>query len=209
MDADRRVQSVQSLNEWFRDSLTTAAQKQGVAMEPATEHYMVTLLTAYARAETFYEPIGDGDGRGLKPLALMLADAVDTPSPVMRHIALQRLGDVSLFVSGFFQDSLARKSVDIDYYARMGGSAYDTLSGMPPRSTRDHALHLVFRELAEKFLQCVELFADIAQQTRVFDESDTLRLYDLYLKTGSKRARRALQAMGIAASFNASSRTAH
>lgn len=209
MDPDRRVQSVQSLNEWFRDSLSSAAQKQGVAMEPATEHYMVSLLAGFARAENLYEPVGDGDARGLKPLALMLADAVDSPSPVMRHIALQRLGDVSLFISGFFQDSLARKSVDVDYYARMGGSAYDTLSGMPPRSIRDHALHLVFRELAEKFLQCVELIADVAQQTRVFDESDMLRLYDLYLKTGSKRARRALQSMGIAASFNASSRTEH
>lgn len=209
MDADRQVQSVKSLNEWFRDSLNTAAQKQRVTVDPATEHYMVTLLTGFARAENFYEPIGDGDGRGLKPLALMLVEAVESPNPVMRHIALQRLGDVSLFVSGFFQDSLARKAVDVDYYARMGGSAYDTLSGLPPRTVRDQALHSVFRELAEKFLQCVEMIADVAQQARVFDGSDTLRLYDIFLKTGSARARRALQSMGISASFNASSRTQH
>ena len=203
----KRVEAVTNLDEWFKDSLGTALQKQQVSMDPATEHYMVNLLSCFARAENLYEVTRDG--YGLKPLAIMLADALESPSPMARHIALQRLGDVSLFISGFFQDSLARRAVDVDYYARMGGGAYDTLSGLPPRTVREHALHSVFSELAAKFMQCVEVIADVAQQARVFDERDVLRLYDVYLKTGSARAKRALTGLGIVPSFNVSSRTQH
>jgi hypothetical protein len=202
-----RVEAVTNLDEWFRDSLGTALQKQQVSMDPATEHYMVNLLSCFARAENLYEVTRDG--YGIKPLALMLADALETPSAHARHHALQRLGDVSLFISGFFQDSLARRAVDVDYYAKMGGGAYDTLSGLPPRTMREHALHSVFTELAAKFLHCVEAIADVAQQSRVFNERDVLRLYDLYLNTGSKRAQRALNGLGIVPSFNVSSRTQH
>lgn len=202
-----RVEAVSNLDEWFRQSLGSALQQQQVSVDPATEHYMVNLLSCFARAENLYEPTPDG--YQLKPLATMLAEALESPSPVMRHLALQRLGDVSLFISGFFQDSLARRSVDVDYYARMGGSAYDTLSGLPPRSMREHALHSVFTELAAKFLHCVEALAEVAQQSRVFDEHDVLRLYDLYLKTGSRRAQRALNGLGIVPNANVSSRSEH
>ena len=203
----KRVEAVSNLDEWFRNSLGTALQNQQVSMDSATEHYVVNLLSCFARAENLYEQTRDG--YGLKPLALMLADALESPSPVMRHIALQRLGDVSLFIAGFFQDSLARRSVDVDYYAKMGSGAYDTLSGLPPRTMREQALHSVFSELSAKFLQCVEVLGEVAQQSRVFDERDILRLYDVYLKTGSCRARSALQGLGIVPSFNASSRTQH
>ncbi|MEX0899712.1 MAG: hypothetical protein WD081_03375 [Gammaproteobacteria bacterium] len=202
-----KVEAVTNLDEWFRDSLGAALQKQQVSMEPATEHYMVNLLSCFARADNLYEVTRDG--YGLKPLAIMLADALETPSPMARNLALQRLGDVSLFISGFFQDSLARRAVDVDYYAKMGGGAYDTLSGLPPRTAREHALHSVFSELAAKFFQCVEAIAEVAQQSRVFNERDVLRLYDLYLSTGSQRAQRALNGLGIVPSFNVSSRTQH
>lgn len=202
-----RIEAIANLDEWFRDSLTTAASRYEVTVEPATEHYMVNLMTGFSRAENFYEQTPDG--YGLKPLALMLADALESPDPAARQFALQRLGDVSLFISGFFQDSLARKAVDVDYYARMGGSAYDALSSLPPRSVRDHALGTVFRELAEKFPQFVDLLAEVAQQSRVFDERDILRLYDVYLKTGSARAQRALERLGVAPGPHASSRTEH
>jgi len=40
-----------------------------------------------------------------------------TPVPGAR---LQRLGDVSLFIAGFFARSFARKLIDIDYHIAMG-----------------------------------------------------------------------------------------
>ena len=48
--------------------------------------------------------------------------------PIVRFELLKKLGDRSLYISGFFADSLQRKVVDVDYYAEMGGVAYGALA---------------------------------------------------------------------------------
>ena len=54
----------------------------------------------------------------------MLSEALEAPSARLRNRGLQRLGDVSLFIAGFFAQSFARKLIDIDYHIAMGGRAY-------------------------------------------------------------------------------------
>ena len=191
-----QVVAVESLEAWFRESLSGALVSQKVAAEQPTEHYMVRLLTGFARAENLYEH-AQGSGYCLKPLAQMLATSLEAPSPEERHQALRRMGDVSLFIAGFFADSLSRKSVDVDYYSRMGESAYGTLSMLPPPSPRSAALAEVFGELAKKFTAFVDVLNEIAQQAKVFDERDVLRLYDVWLRTGSRRAAEKLRGLGL------------
>lgn len=122
-----RVEPVKSLQEFFRNSVARSMQRQGLQACDVTAHYVVNLLTLFARSEALYD---DCESRrwGLKPLALMLADAIDASSARERTHALQRLGDVSLFMSGFFADALADKIVDVDYYISMGEGAYHSLS---------------------------------------------------------------------------------
>ena len=49
-------------------------------------------------------------------------------------LAGQRLGDVSLFIAGFFARSFARKLIDVDYHIAMGGNAYSSLADTLQRS---------------------------------------------------------------------------
>ena len=74
------------------------------------------------------------------PLALMLADAAQASNAEQRSRILQRLGDVSLFMAGFFAQSFERKLVDIDYHIAMGGRAYGTLAETCRTSARGRAL---------------------------------------------------------------------
>jgi hypothetical protein len=113
---------VRNLREFFRDSVHSALERQHVQVDDHTEYYVVSLLTTFARSEELYEATPDGPR--LRPLALMFAEAVEASTPERRSRALQRLGDVSLFVAGFFARGFARKLVDIDYHIAMGGSAY-------------------------------------------------------------------------------------
>src|ERR1700704_3837519 len=92
--------AVTNLREFFRDSVQRALHKQHVAVEDQTEHYVVNVLTTFARSEELYEHTGDG--MRLRPLALMFAQAAEAPTAEARHRALRRLGDVSLFIAGFF-----------------------------------------------------------------------------------------------------------
>lgn len=192
---ETRVRPVRSLQEFFRDSVYDAMDRQGVAAEDHTAYYVVNLLTLFARSEALYE--GTDEGAPLKPLALLLADAVEARSAEERNFALQRLGDISLFVAGFFSESLARRQVDVDYYVRMGGSAYSSLSESVRGSFRGQVYTSVFAELASKFQDFVDVLGDVRDEARGNDDHDVLRLYEVWLKTGSERAARLLRKLGV------------
>ncbi len=195
-EVSNRLQPVASLAEFFRESLRQAMQRQHFGVADHTEHYLVSLLTLFARSEALFETTDDG--LRLRPLALLLADAVAAPDVARRERALQRLGDVSLFIAGFFAHSFARRLVDVDYHIAMGGRAYGSLSDMSRNTARGRALAQVFGELALKFQRLVDALNEVADQARSPSDAETLRLYEIWLKTGSPRARRRLAELGVA-----------
>lgn len=203
-----KVITVNTLDDWFRTSLSNALAERRISTAADTEHYMVQLLSHYARSENLYQHSGESVQQ-LKPLALMLSDAMTSESAEQRHQLLQRLGDVALFIAGFFADHLARQPVDVDYYSRMGEAAYETLSSLPPVSMRTSVLKGVFVELAQKFSGLVDVLNDIAQQARIFDQRDVLRLYELWVRTGSARAAEKLQSLGVMPALGARSCLSH
>lgn len=190
-----RVTPVASLVEFFKDAVAEAMQQQKVRAADQTSYYVVNLLTLFARSEALFEPAADGPQ--LRPLAAMLADAVTASDPQERNFALQRLGDVSLFVAGFLGEGLASKPVDVDYYVQMGGSAYGSLSANVRGTVRGRAYGEVFAELAAKFQDFVDVLAEVRDQARSSHDVDVLRLYELWLKTGSTRAARLLRNAGV------------
>src|ERR1700680_4424899 len=97
-EAGKRVLPVANLRECFKDSLQGALAKQRLAVEDQTEHYVVNLLTLFARSEALYD--NTPEGVRLKPLVAMLCEALEAPGAADRNRSLQRLGDVSLFVAG-------------------------------------------------------------------------------------------------------------
>src|SRR5512138_993445 len=158
---DRAVVAVPNLREFFHDSMQKALRNQRVEVDDHTEHYVVNVLTMFARSEELYE--NTAEGVRLKPLAHMLAAAVEAPSTQQRDEALRRLGDVSLFIAGFFAQSFARKLVDIDYHIAMGGRAYGTLAESTRNSIRGQAFSAVFLELAQKFQRLVDVLNEVAE----------------------------------------------
>jgi hypothetical protein len=195
-EATKPLVAVTNLREFFHDSVQTALRKQRVDVDDHTEHYVVNVLTVFSRSEELYERTPEGIR--LKPLARMLADAADAGSPQQRDDALRRLGDVSLFVAGFFAQSFARKLVDIDYHIAMGGRAYGTLADNLRGSLRGQAFAAVFLELAQKFQRLVDVLNEVAEMAHTHSAKDILRLYEIWMKTGSPRAFAILQKLGVA-----------
>jgi len=190
-----RVVQVQNLADYFRTSIDGVISRHGVDVDPHAAHYVVNLLTLFSRSEELYED--HGDTYGLRPLALMMADAADAPTVAQRNYALQRIGDVALFISGFFADSLANKAVDVDYYIYMGGSAYGSLSEEVRGTFRGNAFAHIYRELAEKFQVLVDVLNEVRDEARGESDRDLLRTYEIWLKTGSRRARKLLADNGV------------
>lgn len=187
--------AVTNLREFFHDSVQTALRKQHVEVDDHTEHYVVNVLTMFSRSEELYEHTPEGTR--LKPLAHMLAAAAEAPTPQLRDQALRRLGDASLFIAGFFAQSFARKLIDIDYHIAMGGRAYGTLAESTRNSIRGQAFSAVFLELAQKFQRLVDVLNEVAEMAYEHSDKDILRLYEIWLKTGSPRAYGLLRRLGV------------
>jgi hypothetical protein len=190
-----RVMPVHNLCDYFRQSIDTAIERQGVSLDPHATHYVVNMMTLFSRSEELYDD--DGEIFGIKPLALVLADAADAPSPEHRNQLLQRIGDVALFISGFFVDSLANKAVDIDYYIHMGENAYGSLSEETRGTFRGKVFADIFRELATKFQILTDVLHEVRDNARGHSDMNVMRTYEIWRKTGSRRAEKMLREHGV------------
>jgi hypothetical protein len=187
--------AVGSLREFFRDAFHAASEHQRLDIDESAEQYVVNLLTMFSRADALYEKTSEG--LRIRPLAHMLADALDAPSAAARQRSLQRLGDVSLFVAGFFARSFARKLIDIDYHIAMGGNAYSSLADTMQRSTSSRGIAAIYAQLAQKFQRLVDALNEVSEMSYRHSDADILRLYEIWMKTGSPRAHGLLNKLGV------------
>ena len=201
------LEPVASLQAFFHESMDSAMATNKVVLDAQTTHYVVNLLTLFSRSDAFYESTPDGPA--LRPLAGMLASAIDAQTDVERNTTLQRMGDVSLFMAGFFSDGLERAAVDVDYYVYMGGGAYHSLSVHLRDTFRGRAFCEVFIELAEKFQDMVDILNEMRESARTMTDENLLRTYELWRKTGSRRAARLLKKSGVYPLFPAQPRFDH
>ena len=188
--ADAPILSSQSIRDFFRDLLTRAIENQRARVQPFTELYLVNLLHEFLASEALYVQSEDGSWQQ-KPLAFLLKEALEEEGPARLHL-LRRLGDTSLFISGFFPDSLARRSslVDVDYYIAMGGRANDAVA----RRSLERSL---WAELSDKFRLLVDLLNEVSEQTLASTDVGLIRLYQRWMKTGSDRLASLLVRQGM------------
>ena len=181
--------------EYFHHAVSRAAQHRGLEVEGETLIYVVNLLTLYVRSERLYDMTADGPA--IPPLAELYGEAVHADSAESRDRSLRRLGDLALFVSGFFSQSLGRRLVDVDYYIEMGGRAYGFLAESMRVSRTSTALRDVFSELAYKFSGIAEALSGIGENFAIRTSGDALRLYEIWQCSGNRAAAERLRAIGI------------
>ena len=154
---------------------------------------MVKLLNRFIFSESLYSKNTEGKLDD-QPLAFLYKEALEAEVATEQKTLFQNVGDISLFKAGFFQESLSRSLVDLDYYIGLGGSAYRNAA---QRSEEKHFRNL-FGELADRFGTVVDVLSEVSEQTTItHTEQDLLRLYDMWSRTGSERAARALTRTGI------------
>jgi hypothetical protein len=169
-----------SLDEFFHEVVTDALEIVDLdASEPAS-WYLVGLLGEMTRARISDEPLG-----------VKLAQSATDPGERVR--TLKQVGDTSLYVAGFFAESLSRSLVDVDYYVGLGQSAYGQLA----RSLGgQRALTEVYEELADKFPRFVDVLTEIRKRTDLATP-DVGKLYEIWLKTRDEWVEKKLRAAGV------------
>ncbi len=181
-------------NEYFQGAVSGAVASLRVQVSEHAQHYLVQLLGRFISMDNFYPT--NGEGKPADTLTQQLAIALEEEKATERAVRLRQLGDFSLYVAGFFSDSLNRKLVDVDYYIGMGGAAYQNAARLEEKKTRA----AVLLELSHKFPKFVEILGTISEETGFNPENhkDLLRAYDQWVQTGEKKFESRLVKAGIA-----------
>ena len=184
----------ESATEDFRELVESAMQHQKVAAREVSSFYLVNLLTGFVHLDRSSSAVAD------EALGIRLARALQAGGSAQRD-GLRQVADRSLFISGFFADSLNRSLVDIDYYIQLGERAYGSLA-----RRGDPALGEVYDELAEKFTAVVDVLTEVSERTALTSDADVLRLYERWVRTRSRRSGELLAERGIVPNSSVRSR---
>ena len=177
----------EGVTEYFRELVDDAADRQRLGLDPLTSYYVVQLLSTFARADAAACDAFWAEA----PMASLLGQAIASGGSEQRR-RLRQVGDASLVLSGLFPQRLRRSLVDVDYYMRIGGLAYDSLS-------HDEAdlFASAFAELANRFGDVADLLGDVGDRCQLGSPADLLQLYERWQKTGSVRCARQLAVRGV------------
>jgi hypothetical protein len=175
-----------SVDEFFHEVVTDALTAVDLeASEPAS-WYLVGLLGDFTRTLPTDEPLG-----------LKLAQTAIEPGERVR--TLKQVGDTSLYVAGYFAESLSRSLVDVDYYVGLGQNAYSQLASRLG-STTGGSLREVYAELAAEFPRFVDVLAAVRKRISIAElngTTDVGRLYEIWLRTRDEWVEKKLKDAGI------------
>ncbi len=177
---------------FFLEKVNEAISQRNINTYPAVNNYLAKLLEKYIVADNLFDEKNDGAKRSQGTLAELYLKASGADG-AQKIEMLKKLGETSLYISGYFGDSLQRKLVDVDYYVNMGGTAYAALSGY----VTENPTSRVFKEISEKFVMFVDVLGYISGKVNDGSNRSILRLYEKYLRTGSELARDQILEKGL------------
>ena len=179
------------LQEFLRAEVQQGLLNKGLEVLEITEFYLVNLLMRFARTEDLFIPVEGGFKE--EPLALMLARAVsgDTSTQIRE---LKRLGDISLYITGLFEERVKKGPVGVGYYVDMGSGAYGTLAG---QLANEDVFEELYAELSDNFYNLAKVIGDLSVAEFIGTNSELLVLYERWLITGNEKIRRRLVQEGL------------
>ncbi len=185
MDESIRMEKpVELFKEWVDEAIDGH-------MSPSEDSsfYLVQLLEAFVRPRGMYVDVGNRPENPLGPMLFAAAHAQGAE----RFVMLKSVGDLALFLTGFFYRSLERRLVTADYYSRLGTSAY----GHAAQVCRPKSSAALFEELAEEFVAFSLVLHRVSERCALAQRPDLLSLYHQYLEDGSEHSRNLLQNYGL------------
>ncbi len=179
---------------FFRERICSASQQLNVKLNGDVEFYLVNLLTEFIDPKNLNDEF-DSDVLST-PLVFLLKKIIESPESKQPSM-YRRLGDTSLYISGYFQDYFNDKAFDINYFMMMGASAYQQAAVMLRGHGKD-ALHpATLKILSTNFMQVVDVVAQASDTVSPHKATDILNIYDRWNRCGSDRLRAILLEHGI------------
>lgn len=185
---------VLSPTEYFHTVVNEACEHRKFKTFALAKGYLADLLQFYVPAANLFDEVDSSGKRTRETLAETFLKAQNSEATVRIEL-MKKLADRSLYIAGFFGDSLQRKLIDVDYYIDMGGMAYGALAS----SVREDTTSKLYADYAHRFFDYVEVLSHISSRSALQNEENLMRLFEIYAKTGSEVAREKLLERGLIA----------
>lgn len=192
MSSNQKLTLVRDAEGFFYELLGKAIENHRLKIRPEAEVYLLKLLTEFMRPEKLYTQDGQGHLKD-EPLTFLLKGALEERHPEVSKKMFRKLGDLSLYFAGFFQESLQKKMVDVDYYIEIGGTAYSEVASRTPENNAAE----MYGEMSQKFGSLVDVFSEMSALTLPKTEQNLLKIYENWIQTKNKKAEKILMESGI------------
>ena len=200
------IETDTNLLDFFHLHVDRAVEEQAAPVSEEGVWYLTSLLVERAH------PDDEDPEEATTTLAeLRIRASQGDRSTAIR--AYRSLGDRALVVSGFFRESLERRSVSRQYYLDMGAAAYDALAGLLraagfgrgriPGDAGGRGLDAIYDELARAYAHCSEVLSQVREAVRdqpgaALSDTDMLALYEEWRSSGNPRLAAKLANLGFA-----------
>lgn len=176
---------VKNSDNFFYDLLSAAVNNQKINISDQVKIYLIKLLSENVIKNDL---ISKSD----TPLSIIFHKSMIEPIKE-RKMMLKYVGDYSLYVAGYFSESLNRKIIDTGYYISIGGQAFGRLSNL----SSSPEVSTMYGEMFGKFNMLVDVLMEISFETSMTRAQDIIRMYDRWVHTGSPVLERKLIEKGV------------
>ena len=161
--------------ESFKEYIKNELHLADGSLSCEVKNYLAELLYFYLREERFHEHHRDSNS-GCERTLISLYGQIHSAKTGEKIYLFKKMGDLSLYISGFFRSSIQKKVVDVSYYENMGQSAYGYLADC--YNSQDN----VFTSLYQQFKDLAESLFYIQKKSELRDNRHSVALYKEYME---------------------------
>ena len=146
----------------FKEFLYKELDLAEASLSLSVKIYLVDLLCFYISSDQFFEK-KEGQTKSYEGTLVDLYSKSQNSNTQEKLYFFKKMGDFSLYLSGFFRSAIKRKLIHISYYEQMGQTAYSTLSGFYGSKPN------VFNELSSEFKSLSQILFSIQKKSEKQD----------------------------------------
>lgn len=133
----------------FKDYIKTELSLADGSLSYEVKNYLADVLYFYLRSDRF-QAFHVHAASGCEETLVSLYGKIHAAEKREKIHLFKKMGDLSLYLSGFFRSSIEKKTVDVSYYESMGQSAYSYIAACYGSQTNVfNSLCRQFKDLAE------------------------------------------------------------
>ncbi|GEM_PF-4633683 len=186
------VSSLPDLAAFLALELKESMTSQGITASPPTEVYLGGILMRFAKPEVLHRKT---EGRATHRLLVeMWSQATKTPIGKEQYARFRDVGDLSLFMAGFFYARVRRGVMGENYYVEMGRRAYATVADLIT-ARNGQKVGAMYEEMADRFPQFRDAFEETADRVQIDGDRSLMRLCERL--RDPRRVHRVLRYRGV------------